>query len=574
MRLRGEQGSAEGYARVGSLAAPAAPDGQILLARGPARLDDTTPGARVALDQNDTQPEGLPHFSVDVSSQAELGQGGSAHSSEAGRSLGAFQLEMERAERAGNTLRLRRATIVASGLWPLFFSTDWLMARYVHHASFATYAAIRTVAWALIAIGALTIHRIARPSRRLIIAIDALVYGSASIAIALMCVLYGSLSSPYAAGIVVVLICRGAFVALPWRDALLPVGLSTLSYPAILLAASLYSGSLSHSMADPAELSIFTFYTALLITTLFATLYGGQALWALRLQVYEARNLGRYQLKRPIGKGGMGEVWAARHRTLKRDVAVKILRTDRLSEVALARFEREVQATTELTHPNTVRVFDYGQTEDGLWYYVMELLDGEDLARAVARQGPFEPARAAQLMLQVCGALAEAHARGIVHRDLKPENVFLCRAGGIADFAKVLDFGIAKRADEAVSAQLTNVDRVLGTPAYMSPEVALGGAAGTCSDVYGLGGLFYFLLTGSAPFEAAGDTAQLIARTVLEPLRPSLRLGNDVAPEVERVVMRCLSKNPEQRYRDAGEMLEALQELAQEGAASLRPLLR
>jgi eukaryotic-like serine/threonine-protein kinase len=534
----------------------------------------TSAQTRGACAIHDTEPE-RSSWSADTRLEAPTSRAGrdSGPAVQTGRSLGAFQPEMERSELAGNTLRLRRATIVASGLWPLFFSTDWLMANYVHRASFAAYAGIRAVVWALILIATLTIHRTKRPSRRMIIGIDTLVYGGASIAIALMCVLYGGLSSPYAAGIAVVLICRGAFVALPWRDALVPVALSTLSYPAILLGASFYSGGLSHSLADPAELSIFTFYTALLITTLFATLYGGQAQWALRLQVYEARNLGRYQLRRPIGKGGMGEVWAARHRTLKRDVAVKILRSDRFSEVARTRFEREVQATTELTHPNTVRVFDYGQTEDGLWYYVMELLDGEDLARAVSREGAFEPARAVYLMLQVCGALAEAHALGIVHRDLKPENVFLCRAGGVPDFVKVLDFGIAKRASEGTSVQLTHVDRVVGTPAYMSPEVALGGVASTRSDVYGLGGLFYFLLTGAAPFEASGDTAQLIARTVLEPLSPSLRRGQDLAPEIERVVMRCLSKCAEQRYRDASELLEALRAVAHD-AGTARHLLR
>jgi serine/threonine-protein kinase len=351
---------------------------------------------------------------------------------------------------------------------------------------------------------------------------------------------------------------RAGFVAVPWRRGIWPLGAGAISYPAVMLGAALLHGELSNVLGNPAELSVFVLYNALIWTTFVATLTGGHQIWALRRQVFEARNIGRYRLQRPLGQGGMGEVWAAHDAKLRRMVALKVLRSETPSDVAVKRFEREVAATSELTHPHTIRVFDYGVTDDGLCYYAMELLEGEDLADAVARMGPFAPQRCAQLMLQVCGALAEAHARGIVHRDIKPQNVFLSRVADNEDFVKVLDFGIAKRAQGPASTQLTGVDLVLGTPAYVSPEVAVGRAADARSDVYGLGGLLYFLLTGCGPFDG-NDAAQLIAHAVQQPALPSQRLGKALDPALEAIVMRCLSKAPADRFAHAGELLVALQ---------------
>jgi eukaryotic-like serine/threonine-protein kinase len=391
-----------------------------------------------------------------------------------------------------------------------------------------------------------------------LLVLDMLAYAGGVAALSLMCLLHEGFSSPYAAGIPVISTIRAAFVAVPWRRGILPLGVGAVSYPLVLLGAALLRGELGSTLANPAELSVFVLYNALILTTFVATLTGGHQVWALRRQVFEARNIGRYRLLRPLAHGGMGEVWAAHDAKLRRMVALKVLRSDTPSDVAVKRFEREVQATSELTHPHTVRVFDYGVTDDGLCYYAMELLEGEDLARAIAREGPFAPGRCARLMLQVCGALAEAHARGIVHRDIKPQNVFLSRVADNEDFVKVLDFGIAKRAQGAAGTQLTMVDRMLGTPAYISPEVAVGHAADARSDVYGLGGLLYFLLTGCAPFDG-NDAAQLIAHAVQQPTLPSQRLGAPLDPALEAIVMRCLSKLPADRYAHAGELQAALQ---------------
>ena len=292
---------------------------------------------------------------------------------------------------------------------------------------------------------------------------------------------------------------------------------------------------------------------------------GSHLTWTLRSQVFEARNLGRYRLRRLIATGGMGEVWLAYHPGLKRDVAVKILKPEEQerSQSALARFEREVRATSELTHPNTVRVFDYGTTDDGLWYYVMELLEGETVAEHVARLGPLPPARAVHIVGQVARALAEAHGRGIVHRDIKPENLFLTSMGGEHDFVKVIDFGIAKV--ESADGNMTGTGWVMGTPAYMSPEVAMGAPADARSDVYGLGEVFYFMLCGKPPFRADNVAALIFAQVHQQVVSPSRILGRQLPADVEAVVMRSLEKDPGERFPTAAEFALALASCTQAG---------
>ncbi|HVY62444.1 MAG TPA: serine/threonine-protein kinase, partial [Planctomycetota bacterium] len=292
--------------------------------------------------------------------------------------------------------------------------------------------------------------------------------------------------------------------------------------------------------------------------TWFFLVIGGHALWSARRELLEMRSIGGYRLLRRLGKGGMGEVWAARHEALRRDVAIKVLRPDLLrQEEAVARFEREVRATAELSHPNTIRLFDYGVTAEGQWYYVMELLEGRDLGTLVAEAGPVPPGRALHLVRQAARALAEAHARGIVHRDLKPPNLFAATLGGERDVVKVLDFGVAKLADPALTG-LTSEGFLAGTPAYMAPEVIRGGEATPSADVYALGGVLYFLLTGRAPFAGPTVDALLIAHVNEAPVPPSARVDAPVPADLEAVVLRCLEKRPESRYRDAGELSAAL----------------
>ncbi|HEX5273124.1 MAG TPA: serine/threonine-protein kinase, partial [Gemmataceae bacterium] len=228
---------------------------------------------------------------------------------------------------------------------------------------------------------------------------------------------------------------------------------------------------------------------------------------ALQRRAFEAERraeqIGQYALKRKLGEGGMGEVWLAEHGLLKRPCAVKFIRPELAGHPATAaRFAREVQAVTGLTHLNTVRVYDYGRAEDGSFYYVMEYLDGPTLEGLVSQAGPLPPARVVYLLRQLCGALTEAHAAGLVHRDLKPGNVIVAALGGQRDVAKLLDFGLVQDLSAADDGRLTRTGTVLGTPAYMSPEQASGeSAVDARGDLYGLGAVAFFALAGRPPFQ-------------------------------------------------------------------------
>jgi serine/threonine-protein kinase len=280
----------------------------------------------------------------------------------------------------------------------------------------------------------------------------------------------------------------------------------------------------------------------------------------LQRQVGEARKLGQYVLKEKLGEGGMGEVYLAQHVLLRRPCALKLIRSEGAGDPKnLRRFEREVQTTATLTHPNTVQVYDYGRAEDGTFYYVMEFLPGLTLEALVKQAGPLPPARAIHFLRQICGALAEAHAHGLIHRDIKPGNVMICERGGTPDVAKLLDFGLVLPPTEDVkSDKLTQDGTVAGTPAYLSPEQAGGqDAVDVRSDIYSVGALAYFLLTGNPPF--AGRTGlKVIAAHLYEAPEPLSRRRPDVPADLEAVILRCLAKAPEQRYSDVERLHRAL----------------
>ncbi len=305
--------------------------------------------------------------------------------------------------------------------------------------------------------------------------------------------------------------------------------------------------------------------------------------WDVRRNLYRARVVGRYELLRPLGRGAMGEVWVAWHQSLRQQVALKILPVDH--SAAVARFEREVAATTKLRHPNTVRVYDFGHTHDGLWFYAMELLEGETLTELVVREGPLPVARALSLLRQAARALAEAHSHGIVHRDIKPDNLFVSAPAGERDVIKVLDFGVASTAvvpapgpTEPLNLQPDQTDRepptepgtqactdhpseseqIVGTPLYISPEVARRGKAGPRSDIYALGCVLYFMLTGRPVFVERDVSALLRAHAKTPPTPPSTLLAEPLPEYVEKMVLRCLAKDPEQRYENADALVAAI----------------
>ena len=301
--------------------------------------------------------------------------------------------------------------------------------------------------------------------------------------------------------------------------------------------------------------------TGILIVCVGALLatYGSGVLNTLRVEAHDAKRLGQYQLVQRIGVGGMGEVFLAEHALMKRPCALKLIRAESAEDpTALARFEREVQTTARLTHPNTIDIFDYGHTDNGTFYYVMEYLPGMSLSELIAKHGPLPPGRVIFLLRQVCRALAEAHGIGLVHRDLKPGNLFVSERGGMCDFIKVLDFGLVKLTKDPAAAQLTLDQMVSGTPLYMAPEQAVGdkGLDARC-DLYALGAIAYHMLTGRLPFEGDTAVAIMISHASQEVVAPSHHRP-DLPKDLDEVVLRCLAKKPDERYQDSLALEKAL----------------
>jgi len=288
-------------------------------------------------------------------------------------------------------------------------------------------------------------------------------------------------------------------------------------------------------------------------------IYGAHVLNGLRTELHEARKFGQYQLRQKIGAGGMGEVYLAEHELLKRPCAIKLIRPGAdANPVALARFEREVQSAARLSHPNTIEIYDYGHTEDGTFYYVMEYLPGLSLGELIPQFGPLPAGRLIYLMRQACAGLAEAHALGLIHRDLKPANLFVAHRGGEYDVAKVLDFGLVKNTQDAGARQLTADQTVSGTPSFMSPEQATGDRSlDLRADLYSLGAMCYYALTGHPPFQGESAMAIMISHA-RDPVVPPSQLRPEVPHDLQAVVLRCLAKKPEDRYPDARTLAKAL----------------
>jgi hypothetical protein len=284
----------------------------------------------------------------------------------------------------------------------------------------------------------------------------------------------------------------------------------------------------------------------------------------MRRKVDKARRLGRYRIEEKIGEGGMGKVYRARHALLRRPTAIKLLESADSSSEAVARFEREVQVTSRLTHPNTIAVFDFGHTPEGTFYYAMEYLDGITVGRCVEEDGAQPEARVVHIMKQACGSIAEAHAADLIHRDLKPANVMLCQRGGMLDFVKVLDFGLVR--DEKSRLALTRADALTGTPLYLSPEALQSPETiDARSDLYQLGAIAYYLLTGRHVF--SGETVADVLGKHLHsaPERPSSALGRPVSPDLEGIVLACLEKDRNRRPASAAELLDAFERCRVEG---------
>jgi serine/threonine-protein kinase len=299
-------------------------------------------------------------------------------------------------------------------------------------------------------------------------------------------------------------------------------------------------------------------YVSAVVATVPAQVFQG-----LGRRLREAQELGSYQLVELLGRGGMGEVWRAQHRWLARHAAVKLVRPEVLgagvgidARLVLRRFEREAQATASLNSPHSIRLFDFGTTDEGSFYYVMELLNGRNLESLVREFGPLPAERVVFLLRQVCHSLAEAHARGLVHRDIKPANIYVCRMGLDFDFVKVLDFGLVKvRQGDPLDTMLTSDHTTTGTPAYMAPETILGhGDVDRRADVYSVGCVAYYLLTGQLVFPTSTPMQTLVDHVHTPPVPPSDRTELPIPAALDALVLSCLEKSPDRRPQNAEEL--------------------
>ncbi len=293
------------------------------------------------------------------------------------------------------------------------------------------------------------------------------------------------------------------------------------------------------------------------------SIVASNVVFGLRKEVERVRRLGQYTLDEKVGEGAMGVVYRARHAMLRRPTAIKLLPPQRMGQKNLQRFEQEVQLTARLTHPNTVAIYDYGRTPDGVFYYAMEFLDGINLEDLVRRYGAQPEGRVIAILRQVCRALAEAHGLGVIHRDIKPGNIILTIRGGEPDVAKVVDFGLVKELDTTGGSQTRSVDAnlLVGTPLYLSPEaISAPDRVDARSDIYALGAVGYFLVTGQPLFEGRTIMELCAHHLHTPPVPPSTRLGRPVDRQLEAVLLSCLEKDPADRPRTAMVVHDALAE--------------
>ncbi|GAB4139214.1 MAG: hypothetical protein Tsb009_07990 [Planctomycetaceae bacterium] len=349
----------------------------------------------------------------------------------------------------------------------------------------------------------------------------------------------------------------GLFIPNTWKRATTVIVLMSIVPLAGAIAAA------NHSPLVAAELRNggFSLMVLWIAISSVVAVYGTHRLGRLRREVFDAQNVGAYTLCEKLGSGGMGDVYLAEHRLLKRRCAIKLIKSEKADDPnALARFESEVRAAAQLTHPNTIEIFDYGHTRDGVFYYAMEYLPGLNLQEIVERFGPLPPERVVHLLRQVCSALKEAHAAGLIHRDIKPGNIFAAERGGLYDVAKLLDFGLVKSLQvdsDPNSIKLTLDGAVVGSPLFAAPETTVDGEPGPASDIYSLGATAYFLLTGQAVFPGNNPLKVIFAHANEIP-QPISELVPQLPRELAEIIMKCLEKDPNDRFADVGELEAAL----------------
>lgn len=353
----------------------------------------------------------------------------------------------------------------------------------------------------------------------------------------------------------------GMFIPNTWRRALAVVLPMAMAPPILLETLRMRNAAFFDFAQTFVNADQVADHLLMMSLGLLAVVFNAYSISQLRRREFQARQIGQYHLIRSIGSGGMGEVFLAEHQLLKRPCAIKLIKPgSQMDPKAMARFEQEVQTTANLSHWNTIDVYDYGRTDDGTFYYVMEYLPGLSVADLVAKYGPLPAGRVIHLLRQTCEALSEAHEIGLIHRDIKPANIFAAERGGNYDVAKLLDFGLVKPVTAETDVQLTQEGACVGSPLYMSPEQAtVQRETDARSDIYSLGATAYFALTGKPPFEGK-NPLQLVVAHSRDPVVPPSQIRSDVPLDLERVILKCLEKEPEKRYQSALELCEALGE--------------
>jgi eukaryotic-like serine/threonine-protein kinase len=461
-------------------------------------------------------------------------------------------------ERESVRRMVTRSMRIGMWVWPTFTITDaWMCFVAYPGAPFGLFLLYRV----LIELALIWTYR---ASRRSEVSAETLHFAqnasftAAALAIALMGVSLGGIRSPYMHGISIVALVRAAVIPEPWRRGWSGFAAIAAAFPLVMFAGATISPVMRAEWVTTEALVAFASNYIFVLSSAVIGLLTSHIVWQAQQQVYRARRVGRYRLMAPIGKGGMGEVWLAWDLSLQRNVALKLLRVgDDAGPEMVARFEREALATSRLQSPHVIQIFDYGASDDGLYYIAMEFLSGRDLGTIVAEDGPLSPARAVTLVMQACLALEVAHNAGVIHRDIKPQNLFVVPSGDEGDHIKLLDFGIV-RFREPRDGTLTWTGMLVGTPTYLAPELWSGAPADERSDVYSVGVTLYFLLTGRLP--SASTTHAPSGGPV-----PIFDRPTAAERELESLVRRCLNPDPSLRVPTARALYDAL--------AAMRPQL-
>lgn len=468
--------------------------------------------------------------------------------------------------------RLRVMCLFGTTIIPAFFVLDLIMARWVApDLPLSLFAFLRVFA----AVGYFLLWVILSSSDlswRALNVIDLIMFPPTCVLTSYLGVQADGIDTIYYAGVILVVFSRAVLIPGSVPRTVGVMLACWLAYPATVLVTSLAFPEVAAQFADADRVAGFVSNNCFL---LFSAILAGIGAWVvnrLQLQEYRLQRIGRYLIQRKLGEGGMGIVYLARHGVLKRTLAIKLLGSKHpITTAARLRFEREARHTSQLAHPNTIQIFDFGVSEDGLLFYAMEYVEGYDLKRLVDRFGVLPAGRAIHLVSQACRSIHHAHEHGIVHRDVKPENCMVAGAAGEPDFLKVLDFGLAKvtREDRTDDARLSRTGAVMGTPHYMAPELCTGQAVDARTDVYSLGCVLYFVLTGQPTFRGDSWMEVMMMHTSEPPVPPS-RLNPEVPPDLETVVLRCLEKDPARRFQTAAEVDAALLRCAAAGTWTLR----